>query len=102
MKEITYLFSLNYNMDFSNNEVIETRSIKRAIENEGNDSSSLQYLKADTQSYPVKNAAEKIVGMLSNESSLVYSDEITFEQFNEYIADSYDLFSIDTSQFELN
>lgn len=99
VKKITYHFSIDYNINHSGTEIVETRTIKRGYKYDG--SNSLQYLKSDMKTYPVKETDVRIVKMLGTEPSLGLSEEITSDQFDMLIDKSCDLFSVDIAMLNL-
>ena len=98
-REITYHFSIIYNMNHSGTEVVETRTIKREYKHDA--SNSLQYLKSDMKTYSVNEAGDRIVDMLVTESSLGLSSEITADEFEMFMDKSCDLFSVNTTELNL-
>lgn len=100
MEKITYNFSLDYNINFTDTTVIETRSIKRNIEKDA--SKSIQILKADMQKYPINDIDAQIKEKLAGKSFLVLSDEIKSEQFESFMDVSCDLLSVDMSKLNLH
>jgi len=59
LKETIYHFSINYNMNHSGTEVVETRTIKREYKHDAS-IYSLQYLKLDMKTYSVNEAGDRI------------------------------------------
>ena len=100
MKEITYHFSLNYNINPSDTNVVETRAIQR--EYVDGTSGKLQILKADLQEYSITEMDERMVEKLEAKQFLVLSDEISSEQFESFMDVSCDLLLVDMSKLNLH
>lgn len=100
MEKITYSFSLDFNINFTDTTVLETRSIKRNIEKD--ESESVQILKADMQEYTINDIDAQIKEKLEGKSFLVLSDEIKSEQFESFMDVSCDLLSVDMSKLNLH
>ena len=100
MEKITYSFSLDLNINFTDSTVMETRSIKRMIDKEA--SKSVQILKADMQEYLINDTDDQIIENIGAKPFLVLSDEITSEQFESFMDVSCDLLSVDMSKLNLH
>lgn len=100
MEKITYSFSLDLNINFTDSTVMETRSIKRMIDKEA--SKSVQILKADMQEYLINDTDDQIIGNLGSKPFLVLSDEITSDQFDSFMDMNCDLLSVDMSKLNLH
>lgn len=100
MEKITYSFSLDLNINFTDSTVMETRSIKRMIDKEA--SKSVQILKADMQEYLINDTDDQIIENIGAKPLLVLSDEISSEQFESFMDVSCDLLSVDMSKLNLH
>ncbi|WP_088051611.1 C2 domain-containing protein [Virgibacillus dakarensis] len=101
MNKEAYQYSLNYNLNDMRDEVMETRTIKRLIHDEDGSLKSTLYMKSDMKVHPIKEVDSKTRDLIGKNSFLIYSDEISFNQFEKYMDISCDLFSVDFSKLNL-
>lgn len=104
MTKTKYCYSINYSANLCGTEVIEVRGIKRVFETEYEDrvSETVQFLKSDMQTHSLREVDDRLAEILDKESRLQLSYELTSEQFMQFMHQSYDLFSVDTSTLNLN